>query len=161
MWRRELWHPKVVHFAVALLLVGTLLYVVFLVCRKQKIAEKFLFAARVCLGIGLFSAVASLVTGDMADSVVARKLCDPLVVEEHCYFAHALTYVYAGGLAADILLAFTDRNRIRKWGRYVVLITLVVGAGLVSHVGHLGGKLVYQQAAGVHVPSEDCEEFRN
>jgi uncharacterized membrane protein len=159
MWRQELWHPKVVHFAVALLMVGTLLYVAFLVCRKRDVGEKFLFAARICLGIGVVSAFASLLTGDLADSVVGRKVCDPLVLEDHCFFAHVLTFLYALALGGDVLLAFVERRSILQWGRVLVVMALILGMGLVTYVGHLGGKLVYQQAAGVHVPSEDCEEF--
>lgn len=49
---------------------------------------------------------------------------------------------------------------MHRRGRIAIAIALVAGAAMVVHVGHLGGKLVYQQAAGVHVPSEDCEEFR-
>lgn len=35
----------------------------------------------------------------------------------------------------------------------------MIGSGILIYTGHLGATLVYQQAAGVHIPSEDCSEF--
>lgn len=160
MWREELWHPKVVHFGVALLIVGTALYIAFLLFRKKGISDKLLFSARVCLGFGVLSAFASVVTGNMADSVVGRQVCDPLVLEAHCYYAHLMTYIYTASFGVDLGLAFVNRDKLQKMGRYCIAVALVVGAVLVVYVGHLGGKLVYQQAAGVHVPGENCEEFQ-
>jgi uncharacterized protein (DUF2237 family) len=39
------------------------------------------------------------------------------------------------------------------------VILSLVGSGFLIYTGHLGASLVYQQAAGVHIPSDDCSEF--
>jgi len=41
----------------------------------------------------------------------------------------------------------------------IILILVITGSGFLSYTGHLGAGLVYQQAAGVYTPSEDCNEF--
>ena len=41
----------------------------------------------------------------------------------------------------------------------ILVFLLLAGSGTLAYVGHLGAELVYQQAAGVNIPSKDCSEF--
>lgn len=39
------------------------------------------------------------------------------------------------------------------------MFLMLIGSGYLVYIRHLGAQLVYQQAAGVYHPSEDCSEF--
>lgn len=159
MWRVELWHPLVVHFPIALLLVGTAFRLLGMACRARRPA--FLVpAGRVLLALGTLSAWVAVYTGTLADAEVARTLCDPTVVETHENLAYVVAGLFTTALVADAVLWYGGTATIGRRVLAVVLAGCVLaGSAGVAYVGHLGAQLVYQQAAAVHVPADDCAAF--
>ena len=158
MWRKELWHPLSVHFPVALLLFGVLLYAAqFAVPLSLK--AKTLFSARMLLTAGTLGAWLAIWTGERADSVVGRTLCDPLVLEAHETYAYIMAWLFTVVVALDYGSMLLKKERLLPSLRIAFTLAFATGAFLTGYIGHLGAKLVYQQAAAVYQPSEDCSEF--
>mgnify|MGYP006282186127 CR=1 FL=1 len=160
MWRTELWHPLIVHFPIALLLVGTVVRLGGALRGRWTSLSFLVPAGRLLLVLGTVGAWAAVYTGTWADAEVARSLCDPTVVEAHEMWAYRVGYLFTGGLLVDAVLWLRRPGaRIRR-GLFAVLVLVLLGgsAGL-GYVGHLGAKLVYQQAAAVHQPAADCADF--
>jgi uncharacterized membrane protein len=116
-----------------------------------------LFAARLNLWLGTVSAWVAIYTGHLADEVVSRTLCDPLVLESHEKSGTLMAWLFVAVVLLD--LGTQKLPRWKKGFQAVAMLILLGGIPLVGYVGHLGGKLVYQQAAGVYHPSDDCSEF--
>lgn len=157
-WRTEIWHPLTVHFPISLLLLATLAKLVALLLR----AEQAIFwnrAGAYMLYAGCLTAWVSIYTGDMADGIVSRKLCDPTVLKDHEVAAFNLAYLFSAATALELSLRL---NLIKvKTGllRIIVVLLMVAGAGFLVYAGHLGASVVYQQAGGVNVPTGDCAGF--
>jgi uncharacterized membrane protein len=157
-WRTEVWHPLTVHFPIALLTFATLvrLFAQFL---KPASANFWQKAGSFLLYTGTLAAWLSLFTGDMADGVVSRKLCDPTVLKDHERYSELMTYLFTAAALIDV----SQRLQILKFKprllQFTVLLLLLAGTALLTYAGHLGAKIVYQQAGGVHVPTSNCAEF--
>ena len=83
IWRVELFHPLVVHFPIALLLSGTIAWLAGQVVDEAGTWGFLEPAGRLMLGAGVITAWIAVYTGDLANTEVARRLCDPTVVETH------------------------------------------------------------------------------
>lgn len=164
MWRTELWHPLLVHFPIALLLVGTGLRLLGLLRPHDQALQFLVPAGRVLLGLGTAGAWAAVYTGSLADAAVVRSLCDPTVVETHKVWAYWVAGLFTGGLGIDAVLwtgwiSEWAGARLRRGVVVLLAACLLAGSGGLGYVGHLGAKLVYQQAAAVHHPAPDCAAF--
>ncbi|MGK7397069.1 MAG: DUF2231 domain-containing protein [Candidatus Cyclobacteriaceae bacterium M3_2C_046] len=152
-YRTETWHPVSVHWPIVLLTIGTFFYIAG-VWKKS-----FLYpSARILLGLGVAGAWLAIYTGNLSDGVVSRKLCDPTVLKTHENYAYTLSYIFTAAFAADLVKTWLSK-KIHKFLSVLVILLLLSGTGFLLYTGHLGGQLVYQQAAGVYQPSEDCAEF--
>jgi len=158
MWREELWHPMAVHFPIALLLFGVLLYVAHFLFPRPLRAQT-IFSARVLLSAGMLGAWFAIWTGERADSVVGRTLCDPLVLEAHENYAYWMAWLFTVIVVLDYSSILLKNGRFLFFLRIAFTLAFVIGAMLTGYIGHLGAKLVYQQGAAVYQPSEDCSEF--
>ena len=158
MWRVELIHPFVVHIPVALLLVGSIFWILSLWLHRR---YTFLRpSGRLLLLIGTVGAWIAVYTGTLADGQVARSLCDPTIAKEHERFAYTVGYLFSAFVIVDWLVVKDYLTFITKKYLHVGLaILLIAGCGFLGYVGHLGGKLVYQQSAAVYQPTEGCVEF--
>lgn len=159
MGRTELVHPLFVHFPIALLILGTLV----LLCHRsgmfRSVSGQLSFTARLLLITGSLLSWATVYTGTLADSVVGREVCDPTVLEDHERYGYYVAILFSVVCAIEIGLYYLKHFH---WKRSLVRISLIIalgGVALLGYEAHLGGKLVYQQAAGVHQPSKDCKEF--
>lgn len=154
-WRTEIWHPLSVHIPIALLLVATLFHLLAFFIDKTFFRK----AGNILLIMGTASAWLAIYTGDLADGIVSRNLCDPTVLKEHENSAYVLTWLFT--IAS--LLVMTVKTGILKRYERVLWITstvlMLVGSVYLVRAGHLGAEVVYQQAGGVYQPSEDCREF--
>lgn len=150
-------HPLIVHFPIALLVVYSLLELVRM--RRLEEQEWWLMVKTVFLVIGTLGAGMALMTGDVAAELNGRE--GPLL-QLHEWFAQASSFVF-GILTVHYLIASARRLSIHEKFRkeayplfarvYAVneqlfrpwLTVLLAVAGLIgmSIVGALGGALVY------------------
>jgi uncharacterized membrane protein len=155
-FRAETYHPLTVHFPIVLLLLATVLQLLQPWIKAQKLWLKL---SAGILWAGTAAAWLAIYTGDQADGLVSRTLCDPTVLKAHENAAYVTGYL---SLAGSLLLGLRLWNRwpaLHRWAYALTVALLLTGSGYLTYVGHQGAKLVYQQAAGVYVPAEDCKEW--
>lgn len=157
-WRTEIWHPLSVHFPVALLSFATLFYAASLFL-KERTAHTWYFMAAILLFIGVAGAWLSIYTGNLADGVVARTVCDPTVLKDHEISAYTSSIIFSVVALLFILKELAVLKKAKKALQFLILIGLLAGSGYLAYAGHLGATVVYQQGVGVFHPSEDCREF--
>jgi len=156
-WRTEVFHPLSVHFPIALLLMAFIFKSISLFSLK----ETFRLGGTILLCIGTMGVWIAIYTGDLADGIVSRKLCDPTILKDHENFAYTTAWFFTIALILDLSLYFLGQkiSSYLVWINRLIVMLLLAGSGFLAYVGHLGATLVYQQAAGVYTPSEDCKEF--
>jgi uncharacterized membrane protein len=140
-------HPAIVHFPIALLLVGALTAVVAVVVHRWHLP---LFAA-ILLSLGALGAVAATVTGEEEEEKVERAIpsAEPLL-EEHAEWGESARN--AGLLAAVIAIGAATLASRPVIGRFLSVLTALSAIGAayaVAQAGHFGGELVYRHGAGV------------
>ncbi len=156
-WRAEVFHPLSVHFPIALLLVAFLFKLIALVSKR----EVWMQGGSILLLLGTLGIWIAIYTGNLADGIVTRNICDPTVLKDHENMAYITAWLFTSALIIDLLKFSRNKHlleRRRLLSIFCILI-LTAGSGFLMYVGHLGATLVYQQAAGVYQPSEDCAEF--
>ena len=153
-WRTEVFHPLSVHFPIVLLLMATVFKLIGL--WSSKITWDH--GGRLMLLLGVIGVWISIYTGDLADGIVSRQLCDPTVLKEHENLAYTTAWIFSIALVIELLMRYIDIIKTKITSIFLVLL-MIAGTGILMYVGHLGAELVYQQAAGVNIPSEDCTEF--
>jgi uncharacterized membrane protein len=153
LWRTELLHPPVVHFTVALLAVAAGLRALALIPALDRRFPFLRNTARLNLLLGVVAAWASLWTGEGAEDVVNRLICDPTATHRHSEWAEWTTYVATAALVGELVSL-----RLRRWAWVAAALGISAGA-LVLMTGHKGAELVFQQGAGVYRPSPGCQEF--
>lgn len=151
-WRDEIWHPLSVHFPIALIFLATFFKLLSFKYKKFNSTTSILI-----IGSGVFCWV-SYYTGSLADGVVSRTLCDPTVLKTHENYAYYLALLLTVISILEILRTLFTLP-FRKLQNFVLSFGLIICCVGVGYVGHLGAELVYQQAAGVYTPSENCQEF--
>lgn len=153
--RTEVYHALSVHFPIAFLLLGTLLKLIAVFVKREFLST----SGSLLLYLGTVTAWIAIYTGDLADGRVSRSICDPTVLKSHENTAYYLTYVFTVASILDLAILSKKLTRFKRVATVTVAILMFIGSGLLVYMGDLGASLVYQQAAGVSVPSEDCKEF--
>ena len=155
IWRTEVWHPLTVHFPIALLLAALLFKTIALKSTKPLWSEGGAFL----LLLGTLGAWVAVYTGDRAEGIVARLICDPTILKDHENASLIMAWIFTGALALEAV-SYWQLLKIRRFlGKILVVLLMLTGAGFLTYTAHLGATLVYQQGAGVYHPSEDCREF--
>ena len=131
-------HPAVVHFPIALGVVGAVAAVTYLLLRKEWLR----WFAPVLLTIALLGGVAAYFSGQSAEDRAAA-----LKVPEAAIAQHEETCLYGLGLLAlATLLSWAAHSKRR--GEWLSAIVAVAAAATILWTGHLGGKLVFIHGAG-------------
>lgn len=159
IWRIEMWHPVTVHFPIALLLAATFSFLVSFFISEARRKSWQNAATGLLLG-GIATAWIGIYTGDLADGIVARKICDPTVLKDHENASFITAYLFSAATILSLLL-FTNfiRSFLKRLLPFLILLLMVIGSGYLIYTGHLGATLVYEQGAGVIKPSDDCSDF--
>jgi uncharacterized membrane protein len=157
--REEVWHPLSVHFPIALLLFATIIRLLALVLKEQ---QRYIWEilGSLLLFAGSLLAWLSIYTGDLADGIVARTLCDPTILKSHEIAAFTMSYLFtSASLINLVLMSGKLKAKLLNPLKYALVLIMLTGSGYLIYTAHLGASLVYQQGAGVHKPSSDCKEF--
>ncbi|MHC2993236.1 membrane protein [Pontibacter sp. HJ8] len=157
-WRTELWHPLTLHFPIALLLFATVAKVVAAVLRGER-AVFWQKVGSLLLLVGGATVWVSVYTGDMAEGIVARKICDPILLKRHESASYTLAWLFTAALALQLLLHFNLLRFQQKAFRVLTLLLMLIGSGYLLHASHLGAQVVYEQGGGVNVPPSNCAGY--
>jgi uncharacterized membrane protein len=137
-------HPRFVHFPIALALVGVLFVAVGLA--RANGAERWLWAGRWLVFLGWIGALVAGVTGLIDQSYAPDRPAVRDGINRHITAGIALVVVFGLALYWPLKDKRLLTNRSRRWG-YLAL--LLLGALLILVEGWLGGQLVYGLGVGI------------
>ena len=150
-----LFHPPIVHFAVVLPMVTTLLYLIFLKTQNGsvfKLAEYFAYASALFMVLAWY-------TGGHDGKLAYEALfmnSDEAVEElkEHKSLGTMLAIFFVA-IAVMFKMSQLKPNKYLFW---IIGASLVFGSGAILKQGKDGGELVYEYAANVQLPAMDDED---
>jgi uncharacterized membrane protein len=158
-WRTEVWHPLSVHFPIALLLISTLTMTLSFIV-KQEFRNQWKSITTYLLLTGCLTVWISIYTGNLADGIVSRKICDPTVLKDHEIAANTTALLFTSASLLSILYYLRVVNgKLQTIASFTALIIMLIGCGFLIKASHLGATLVYQQGAGVYNHTQDCSEY--
>ena len=131
-------HPAVIHFPIALGVVGALAAVVYLFLRKEWLR----WFAPILLTIALLGAVAAYFSGQSGED-----RAEDLNVPKAAIAEHEESAIWAMGLIGLAALLSWATHAKRR-GEWVSAVIAAVAAAAVLRTGHLGGILVFVHGAG-------------
>lgn len=146
-------HPQVVHFVIALLIVGVL----FRVLALFKPSSWLNPAATALIVLGAVASYAAVQTGDDAHGPVERVPGSRDAVVEHEDWGKRTRNIYLAIAALELVGLALPANR----RRFLHYGTAALGAGglfAVYETGEHGGELVYAYAGGVGIRSGEPED---
>lgn len=134
-------HLMVLHFPIALLIVGAILEIWALASGRPGVRG----AARIVLVVGGLGAVATAFSGQAAEEIVEEALpLSEAMLEEHEEIGMLAAYL-AGALVLLELVTLRLRSSAVQWGGaiFAVIVAVVVGVA-----GFTGGKIRHEPLAG-------------
>jgi len=134
-------HPRVVHFPIALSIVGAL----FIVAGMARRQDRWTGYGQITLLLGWLGIMAAIVTGLIDQTNAPQNATVATVINQHITVGVALL------IAVGLALYWPLRNKkgwshSARWGYFALLAAIVV---LVFVEGWLGGKIVYHLGVGV------------
>lgn len=153
-------HPQVVHFVVALLLLGSglRLFSCFVLDRWRWISH----SATMLLLLGTLSAVVAVKSGDDAHGPVERIPGTRDLVVEHEEYGESTRNVFLAVAAVEILaLVLRRRESTQKYARYAVYASCagcLFGLVPLYEAAEHGGELVYSYGGGPGLRTGDPKD---
>lgn len=137
-------HAMIIHFPIALLLLGFLSEVVSFFVKQ----DFFKRAAVYLLLLGALAAIAAYITGTYAGAGIEEgPLKEPMRLHQQ-----AATITLWLAIVLGLLVAVVNYFRYtRVWVKWVGILLFAALAGSVARTGYLGGQLVYSHGAGVQI----------
>ncbi len=135
-------HPMLVHFPIALIVVGFLADFLSLIFKKEQCLSK---AGLYLMVLGTLGAIAAFLTGEFFTKDLAGEAGK--VQETHELFASLTMYIMIVASFFRIYLISTNKEASNlKW---IFFILYAVGALAVSITGFFGGTMVYKYLIGL------------
>lgn len=152
-------HPQIVHFAIALLVVGVIF-------RLLSFTGRLAFtgpAATTLVVLGTVATVLAVQSGDDAHGPVERVPGVRPAVVEHEEWGNRARNIFLG-VAALELISLALAKRLPQQARVLAMGAAaigVVGLGAIYEAGEHGGELVYNYAGGIGIRSGNPEHVGN
>jgi uncharacterized membrane protein len=148
-------HPQVVHFTIALAIVGALFRLVSLLGRPAFASP----AATTLLLLAAMSSVVSVRSGTAAHGPVERVPGSRAAVQEHEEWGERTQYglLFLGVIELSAL-AMRKSPKVKIVHGVAAIVSLIC-VGLVYETGEHGGELVYAYAGGVGLRSGDEQDL--
>jgi uncharacterized membrane protein len=141
-------HAMVVHFPIALLIVGFLSELIAFIFKKSFFRQ----AALYLLLIGTLGTIASYVVGNTAGEGIEES---PLAKAMKLHEQAATIALWLTGFTAAVYLFIAFFKYQKSWARIASVVLFAAVIGSISRTGYLGGQLVYKHGAGVELALPD------
>ena len=148
------YHPQLVHFAIALLVVGVVLRIVSLAGRPAFVAP----AAFTLILLGTVAATFAVQSGVAAHGPVERVPGAREAVEEHEEWGIRTRNVFFAVIAIEAIALLLYRSPRRRLAYGLSSVLGLAGLFCLYEAGEHGGHLVYGYAGGVGIRSGDPED---
>lgn len=136
-------HPMIVHFPIALLIVGFLAEVIGAFTKKEFFSKAGLYL----LILGTLGVVAAYLTGNLAGDGVTEAGALKQALEVHEEAAElSLWLMVSAALIRIALVLFKKYAGALKW---IAVTVFFLGVLSIARTGYYGGELVFKHAAGV------------
>lgn len=141
-------HAMVIHFPIALLLVGFLSELIGLFTKKHF----FKNVAFYLLIVGALGAIVAFISGSYAgDGMTDGILQEPLKIHEEA----ALITLWLAIITALLRTAMYYLKYQKPWLQWSSFLLFLVLVGFVAKTGNLGGELVFKHGAGIELALPD------
>ena len=152
-----IFHPRFVHFPIALLNTYVLLEIIGVVFKKDFFSK----AAHLILFLGVLGAVAAVLTGHEAEKVAElweeKGALIPFgAISDHEDWATITLWYFTGVLVLRTF--FVLKKNFKGIFQYIFIVLALVGAYFIYETGDHGGKLVYQHGVGTELKKAETEE---
>jgi uncharacterized membrane protein len=138
-------HPMIVHFPIALIIIGFLSDLAGAVTKRQFFTNAGLYL----ITLGSLGSIAAYLSGDMAGDGVTETGALGTALEIHEGAATLALWTMIVLASLRITLALT--KKMTGWRQWAMVALLAVGVGTIARTGYYGGELVYKHAAGVQL----------
>ncbi len=138
-------HPMIVHFPIALLIVGFLFDVVGLITKKE-FFEKAGFYLMVLGSIGVLAAYLS---GENAGSGIEEAGALKTALENHEDAAFLASIFVSISFVFRVVIVFMKKYTGKI--KYAATVLFLLAVLAIARTGYYGGELVYKHAAGVEL----------
>ncbi|MEQ9424080.1 MAG: DUF2231 domain-containing protein [Cyclobacteriaceae bacterium] len=137
-------HPLIIHFPIVLWIVA-----VFFDSLSLFLAKSWLRNMTITLyGLGTLSSLAAYFSGKQAIDIVSVPMQGELTAGSHSDWG-LYTLLYFGLYAVIRLFLFSKQWDRQKLIAIILVLTGLVGMGLIAKTADLGGKLVYKYSVGI------------
>jgi uncharacterized membrane protein len=147
-------HPRVVHFPIALLLTYVLFEVLGAITKKDFLLK----AAHLILLLGVIGAFAAVQTGERAEMAFDfwNKEASALM-EQHEQYANITIWYFTALLVVRTFLVF--KKKFTNVFKYSFVVLALIGAFFVFKTGDLGGRMVYEHGIGTQYKIDVMEDY--
>lgn len=134
-------HPLIVHFPVALLICAAFVYLFALVTRK----DQYWLTGLALHAVGVAGAALAVVTGNAEE----RNLFPHQDLYEMVELHEKLGLWLAYGFGMMAVWSFLRRDSKIIWEKIAFCIIFISLSAALAFTAHLGGRMVYEEGAGV------------
>ena len=134
-------HPLVVHFPIALIFVIVACDLIGLLFHNRT----FILTGTILSVFAALGAAVTAISGLLAADDVWHLPASSEMLETH----ETLGLVFLGIIVVMLILRFALKDRIYGKLGWIVFVWGVIGAGVVTGGGYLGGEMVYRYGTGV------------
>lgn len=138
-------HPMLVHFPIALLVVGFLADVTGLFVKKGFFTQ----VAFLLQILGTIGVIAAVITGHLAGAGVSDEGMLGQAVERHEDAATLTLYISCMAVVYRIIMVYL--KKYESFWKTIGLIMYFASVVAIARTGYYGGELVYKHAAGVQL----------
>lgn len=135
-------HPVIVHFPIALLIVGFVADTIFLFYKKEACLPKIGFYLMLA---GTLGAIAAVLSGNFFTEELSGSV--EVIRERHETFANITMYLMI--ITSIIRIILVKKGRLESKAGLGVYILYLIGAILVGYTGLLGGTMVFNFMIGI------------
>lgn len=138
-----LWHPIIVHFAIALLSIAIITDLIYLISKK----EHFMQIATYLLLTGTVSAIAAVLTGHQAEEAVLKTPEIEALISAHKNSGEITMWIFIA--VAALRFPYIKFKLFEKPLKWIYYLGSIIALTFLLRTGILGGEMVYIHGVGI------------